>query len=217
MPLAFIGFTIAGIIFGVYAFTFYSFTKNKLPGYLNGYASTYALLALAFLIWGVISLVGDQNLLQWSVLFGNALLLAATTLLAAVLLKSKNKATILAIGFLLSAVLVWLRMTYYPPMPSIVNGILVFNTQAPVAIMLGAIFALIWLPANLSVAKLVSSKIPMPEMSFLYSFIYVASTFSAVLFISSDTIPLILLSFTALTLCFAMLLMSNFVLRKYLN
>ena len=214
MNLAFIGFSVAGVIFAVYAYTFYSLAGAKLPVFLKNYAFAYFSLALAFLIWAFAAL--NNSFLVNSVIIGNILLLLGSIFLLKVLFNNSKNTKILSIflGVILSLIFLWVRINYYQPTPFMLNGILIFNTQRIVAEILGLIFAFVWLPANLLVAKKVSATTGIQGMSFVYSFIYILSTVSAILFISVSTVSMVIASFVTLSLCFVMLIYSNYVINK---
>lgn len=216
LSLATIGFTITGIFFVIYAYTFYSLAGKKIQTILKSFSYAYFALAIAFLSWGVAAFIGEQNLLNLSVIGGNVLFLLSTIFLLDLYLSdNKNFRTAGLIGVsLLAIVFLWWRISYFPPRPILSDGILIFNTDFPVAVILSLIILLIWLPINIKVAKLVSQKIKAEGISFIYSSIYVMTTIAALLFISARTVPIIILSFTAITICFAMLIFSNIVIYK---
>jgi len=216
MPLATIGFTITGLFFGIYAYTFYALAGKKIKSVLKSFAYAYFSLALAFLSWGIAAFIGNQNLLNLSVISGNILLLLSTIFLLNIHLhQNKNYRTVGLVGaFLLALLFLWWRVSYFPPQPILSNGILVFNTDLPVAVILGLIILLIWLPTNIKVAKLISQKVKAEGISFIYSSIYVMATIASLLFIAARTIPVIIISFTGIAICFAMLIASNVVIDK---
>jgi hypothetical protein len=216
MNLAFVGFFIAGVVFMVYASSFYSLAGKKLPVFLRSYALAYFCLGLAFLIWAFAAI--NTGFLNSSVMVGDVLLLLGSIFLLAVLFNQNKNLKIFSVvmGIILAAVFIWLRMTYYLPMPLMSNGILVFNTQKVITVILSLIFILIWLPTNILVGKKVGANIPIEGISFVYSFIYGVSTIAAIFFISFKTVPMVVISFVTLGICFIMLLYSNYVLSKLL-
>ena len=216
MNLAFIGFLVAGVIFAVYAYTFYSLAGTKLPIFLKNYAFAYFSLALAFLIWAFAAL--NNNFLINSVIIGNILLLLGSIFLLNVLFNNSKNIKFLSIflGIVLSFIFLWVRINYYPPTPFMENGVLIFNTQKIISIILSSIFIFIWLPANLVTAKRVTANMPIQGMSFVYSFIYGISTIAAIFFIAFKTVPMVITAFVTLGICFVMLIYSNYVASKLL-
>ncbi len=216
MNLAFIGFFITGAVFAIYAYTFYSLAEKKLPVFLKNYAFAYFALALAFLIWAFAAL--NNNFLVNSVIIGNILLLLGSIFLLNVLFNNNKNIRILSIvvGIILSLAFIWMRLNYYQPTPFMSDGVLIFNTQKIISIILSSIFVFIWLPANLVAAKKVTANIPIQGMSFAYSFIYGISTIAAIFFIAFKTVPMVITSFVTLGICFAMLIYSNYVASKLL-
>lgn len=216
MNLAFIGFFIAGVVFAIYAYTFYILAGKKLPAFLKNYSFAYFALALAFLIWAFAAV--NNNFLVNSVIVGNVLLLLGSIFLLNVLFNNNKNIKILSIfiGLILSIIFIWVRINYYQPTPFMENGVLIFNTQKIISIILSSIFIFIWLPANLITARKVTANMPVQGMSFVYSFIYGVSTIAAIFFIASRTVPMVVTAFVTLGICFAMLIYSNYVAGKLL-
>ena len=217
MNLAFIGFSIAGVIFAIYAYTFYSLAGTKLPVFLKNYAFAYFALALAFLIWAFAAL--NNSFLVNSVIIGNILLLMGSIFLLNVLFNNNKNIKIFSVflGIVLSLIFVWVRINYYQPVPFMEDGVLIFNTQKVISIILSLIFIFIWLPANLVVAKKVTANVSIDGMTYAYSFVYGISTIATILFITFKTIPMVIISFVTLGICFVMLLYSNYVISKLPN
>ena len=94
------------------------------------------------------------------------------------------------------------------------DGILIFNTQTIVAIAIGLIFALIWLPVNLRVAKMITHKIKQDNINTIYSGIYAAVTVAALIFLAARRTIVVILSFSAIIICFVMLIWSNILVAK---
>lgn len=215
LPLASVGFFSAGLFFAIFAYTFYSLTKNKIPSVLKHFSYAYFTLAVAFIIWGIASLVGEQSLLQHAVSVGNVLLLFSTGFLLNIYFSDKkNKNYYLLCWGIVSILFLGWRALYFPPQPFLSNGIFIFNTQTPVAIILGVLLLLVWLPTNIKVSLLVVKKVKLKHVSSVYQFIYIMATIAALLFIAAKTIPIIILSFSALVLCFIMLIASNILLER---
>ena len=190
--LATLGFIITGVCFAAFAYTFKTkvIDKTKLP--LHQFSYAYYCLALALITWGIAAAIGGETLLMNSVIIGNAFLLLGTLFMLEIWL-GKEKLNWLLVFGLIGAVLMVLRFEYYPPAPYMQDGILIFNTQTAVALVLGAIFLLIWLPVNLRVAKLVTHAIRQDSIASIYSYIYIAATLSALIFIASRRVLTVVL------------------------
>ena len=216
MNLAFFGFAIAGLVFAFYALVFFRLAGRQLPVFLRAYAFAYVGLALAFLVWSVAALTPEY--LPGAVLAGNALLLAASCSLLIVLFAGKPALQRISFfgGLALSLLFLWFRVQYYAPVPFMADGILIFNTQKPIAMILAAVFILIWLPANLVAARHVTARMATPGMSSVYSFVYAVTTVAAILFITFKTPRMVVASFATLLICFVLLLYSNFIIKKLL-
>lgn len=218
IPLATIGFVTTGILLGIYAFTFNSYIGQKIHG-LKNFAYAFLSLSLAFIIWGLAALSGDIDLLSKSVLAGNALILVGSIFLLEILIdKTKiNKSLIIIISTILSLAFLWWRTNYFFPHPSLNNGVMIFNTEFPVTVILGLIILSIWLPSAIKVANIIANYLKMKNLSFLYSSIYIMATIAALMLMASTTMLTILLSFIGITLCFTMLLASNVTTGKLLR
>jgi hypothetical protein len=94
------------------------------------------------------------------------------------------------------------------------DGILIFNTQTAAALVLAGIFAIIWLPVNLKVAKLITHKAGLDNISSMYSAVYIAATIAALIFLAARRTITVLLSFAAIGICFVMLIRSNMLIAK---
>ena len=212
--LATLGFTIAGILFLIYAFSFRKAATESLKEKLSVYSFAYVFLGIAFLFWGIVTFIPSQ--LQNSVIIGDSLLLLGSVCLLSFIFAARQSARWVAIvvGLLASALFVWWRITYFFPAAVLQNGILIFNTQMPVAILLGLIFLAIWLPANLRAARLIGRELNDPAMTSIYLWIYIFSTIMAILFISVKTPTFVVVAFVMLGLCFVLLLYSNLVQKK---
>jgi hypothetical protein len=211
--LATLGFTITGVCFGIFAYTFNSLVARKANLKLSQFSYAYYSLALAFITWGVATAIGGDDVLKKSVIIGNGFLLVGTIFMLDIWLGKKNRiwlwfASVLAIGLL------YVRAVHYSPTPYMRGGILIFNTQTAVAIALGLIFALVWLPVNLRVAKLITTKIGQENINSTYSAIYVAATIAALIFLAARRTITVVLSFIAIGVCFVMLIWSNILVSK---
>lgn len=211
--LATLGFTITGLCFGIFAFTFNNLVVHKAKLKLSQFSYGYYSLALAFIIWGIASAIGGSTLLKHSVLVGDGLLLLGTLFMLDVWLGKKHRAW-LGLAAVVSVALLYIRISHFTPSPYMRSGILIFNTQTAVAVVLGLIIALIWLPVNLRVAKLVTQKIGQGEIAFIYSAMYTAATVAALIFLVARRTIVVVLSFIAIGVCFAMLITSNMLVAK---
>src|SRR3989338_4830342 len=174
IPLATIGFTIAGLFFAIYGGAISGLPQSRLPTQFKSSAHAYFFLATAFFIWAAAASLGD--LLTESVLIGNILILAGSIfMLNFIFADSDRRAFVLVVGILLSFVFFYLRLAVFIPQPEIINGILVFNTDLPIALLLAGIFGLIWLPANLRAAKILAQAGGQSQLQGVYSIIHIAT------------------------------------------
>lgn len=209
--LATAGFITTGIFFWVFTLGFLNLVVAKTGLKLKAFAYAYYCLGLALMIWGVASYIGSPEALARSVIIGDAILLLGTVLMLSVYTRNK---LLLSIAFLAAAALIFVRVRHYYPQPYIKNSLLIFNTQTPVAVMLSAILSLIWMPINLRVSSMVTQTLKQPSLRSLFFMTYSLANIAALIFISAKR-PLIAgLSFSALAVCFLLLIYSNFLVAK---
>jgi hypothetical protein len=211
--LAAFGFITTGICFAVFAYTFYKFVVLKAKLKLEAFSLAYLALAVAFVFWGVAAAFGNVDLLASSVIVGNGLIVLGSIAMLSLLPKQYRNMAV-AMGTLAGALLLYLRDMYYLPEPYMRGGILIFNTQLPVAMLLSAIFLFVWLPINVYVARQVAHAIRQDSIASIYSWIYGAATLCSIVFLSARRVVTVVLSFLAIGVCFVLLIMSNLLVDK---
>jgi len=211
--LATLGFITTGICFGIFAYTFNTLVVSKAKLKLSQFSYAYYSLGLGLLTWGIAAAIGGSDTLRLSVIIGNGFLLLGTLFMLDVWIPKKHKVWLWAAS-LVAIALLYVRAVYYSPTPYMRDGILIFNTQTIVAIAIGLIFALIWLPVNLRVAKMITHKIKQDNINTIYSGIYAAVTVAALIFLAARRTIVVILSFSAIIICFVMLIWSNILVAK---
>jgi hypothetical protein len=215
--LATIGFGLTGIMFGIFAYTFRSIVVMHTNLNLKAFSHAYYMLSLAFLLWAVAAAINKPRLLEFSVYMGDALiLLGSIFMMYLAVMHNKDKRPLYAAVYLF-IVLFALRAIFYIPKPQIVNGVLLFNTQLPVAAVLTGIFCLIWFPNNLRVSKQVTTIMKQKSIGSLYGALHGATTFSAIIFLSARRSFVVVSSFTILSLCILLLIFSNILVSKVME
>lgn len=215
--LAVVGFVVTGILFAVFALTVKQLTFKGRESEFNHYSIAYWLLAIAFLGYGLASTTGTGSVLNIAVIFGNIILLAATLFILNILLRGeKTRKTWLIVAAVLSVAMVVLRVTKYYPTPVIDESMLFFNSPRFVSFALSSIFLLIWLPVNLRISRLVLAGAKIRQLDNIYPLAYAAATISAVIFLLSKKPHALILSFTAISLSFVMLITANIFI-KYIR
>lgn len=212
--LAAAGFSVVGIFFGIFAYTFDSMVARRSHAKLGQFAYAYYSLALAFFVWGAASAVASHDVLQWSVIAGDGLLLLATFFLLDIVIGANYRRLWIAPAVLVSVALIYLRIKFYFPAPYMTEGVLVFNTQPLVATVLSLVFVLTWLPVNAWVARVVTHKSGLDSLMFSYLVIYSAATVGVVFFLFAHRPIIVVLSFLAIAVCFVMLIASNLLVRS---
>ena len=206
--LATVGFGVTGILFIVFALTIRSLAGTKLKRILDRYALAYVLVACAFIFWSIASASGTHGILGFSVVVGDILLFIATLLLAGILLEGNaNRKRWLYGAAIIGIALLVVRTVFFYPEPYMVNQVLFFISQRLVSFTLSSVFLFIWLPANLQIAHLVTRKAQ--SIASIYKFLYAAATLSAVIFLLSKAPLTLVLSFTAISLSFLLLIISS--------
>jgi hypothetical protein len=171
------------------------------------------------LFWGVAVLKADQYLLNLSVLVGNGLILFGSLFLLDLQSVTGKKGRIMAIVLLIifMALFFVLRIIYYPPSPTVENGILLFNTALPVFALLGIVFIGVWLPGCIKMAGMLATTLQDKRLTFLFGSVYAMTIVAALIFMAARTIPVVVASFVGIVLCFVMLIASNIIVGKMLQ
>ncbi len=214
MNLAFFGFTIAGVLFVIYALSFYWWRLKNDTLKRNCFAAAYFMTGLMFATWGM-AVQFFQDRLPSAILLGNVFLVAASVLMLNVFAGSKKQRLIVNVsGIIFGLVFIWVRWRYFLPEPKLVDGVLLLNTQPLISFFWMAIFAFVWLPADFEMAKLAAETVKLASMKSAFRVTYGVSVFSAIVFMSASTPKMAILSFAFLCFCFVMLLLSNVYLKK---
>lgn len=212
--LATIGFLAAALLLVLFSATFYSLVKTKHKS-LRPFAWAYLLVAVACLMWAVLSLMAANYMtLGRSVLIGDDLLMVASVCAAWVVIPPKWQNYVIPAALVLAVVLVYVRGTYYYPTPSLQGGVLFFNTQHPVAVALSAMLLVAWLPASMKVARTLTNTAVLKRYYSLYVSLYAMTVISAALFIQAHRRRIIILSFVAFAACILLLLLSNVAIKR---
>jgi hypothetical protein len=212
--LATFGFCVVAIFFAIFAFTFRSMVANRVLVGLRRFSYSYYLLALAFVIWAAASANGSGQVLQWSVVVGDGLLLLATFLLLDIVIGPRFRPVWIPLSLVAIAALLYVRIAFFFPNPYLTDGVLVFNAQTPVATALAVAFAFIWLPINAHVARKVANETGLSALWMTYLVIYSSAAVGAVVFLSARRPVVVILSFLAIGACFTVLIASNFLVKK---
>lgn len=206
--LATIGFLTTALLLILFAYTFNDLVVKDGEKELRPFALAYLLVALAFVMWGIVSLDSETTLLPRTVGVGDALLLTAS-LCAASAYITRRKGVILGFGAALGAALLYVRINHYYPHPSLDNGVLFFNTQRPIAVILSAIIVIAWLPACMKAARIITAKAGLQRYYQLYVCTYALAIISAALFIEARRRNVVIASFTLFGASALLMLISN--------
>jgi len=206
--LATIGFGITAILFFVFAATLRAWAKSDHIKVFGLYAQAYVLVAGAFILWSICSAIGNKDYLALSVVIGDIILLIATLLIATILFTGTTQQRLWLWGLGVAGVVaIAIRTIYFYPQPYMTHGVLFFNSQRAVSFTLSAAFLLIWLPVNLQVARLLTTKLPSHEQ--LLRILFAMATLSTVIFLLSKTPLALSLSFSAISASFLVLILAT--------
>jgi hypothetical protein len=206
--LATLGFIITAILLILFAYTFDSLVKKD-DKELRLFGLAYLLVAVAFLMWGLLSFSNASSTLPHSVLVGDALLFAASTCSALVFTPRKWRGLIAVGAVVVTIILLCVRAKYYYPVPSLHDGVLFFNTQRQVAVLLSTIVVVAWLPACMKVARIVTTKHGLQRYYSLYVSAYALTIITAALFIQARRRSVVIESFIGFAVSILLLLLSN--------
>ncbi|MFI5270845.1 MAG: hypothetical protein ACHQT9_02270 [Candidatus Saccharimonadales bacterium] len=211
--LATVGFIVTGICFFVFAFTFHQIIVDKVHLKVDSFVYAYYALGLAFITWGIAAAINKQVSLNHSIIIGDALLIIGTLFMFNVLLTKKYRFFIYP-AIVLGAYLLYLRAAIYTPIPYMKGGLLIFNSQFSVALILGILFIGIWLPGSVKVTFAITKKIHQDSIRNMYAYMYCTATFATLIFIAARRVLTVVISFIAMGVCFAMLIGSNLLMGK---
>lgn len=206
--LATIAFFTAAILLLLFAYTFNNLVIKDGHKELRPFALAYLLVALAFLMWGIVSLNSETTLLPRTVIAGDTLLLAASLCAMSTYL-TRYKGAVLGISVLVAAALMYIRIKRYYPHPFFDDGVLFFNVQRPIAVILSAIVVIAWLPACMKAARIITAKAGLQHYYQFYVSTYALAIISAVLFIEARRRNIVIASFTLFDVSVLLMLISN--------
>ncbi|GEM_PF-5987132 len=210
LPLATISFAVGALLFAGYAASLHWYTRNA--GVPRSYPCTYYALALAFFCWSAASAVGNSTVLAYSVLIGNALILFGTVCLINGLVAAQHKRVLTILASVLGLTLLILRIISFPPHPYLENGILIFNTDSSVSALYTLLFLFVWLPANMSVGKIMGAY--SGDHQFWIKWLFAVSTLAALLLPAVHSFYLVVGTFIVVILCYSVLIAMSILLRK---
>lgn len=209
--LATLGFLITATLLALFASMFDGIVK-KMSKSLRLFGLAYFLIAIAFLMWGILSVSNANSLLPHSVLVGDALLFLASICSALVFTPKKWKILVGISSIIAAAVLLFVRAKYYFPVPYLRDGILFFNTQGHVVVLLSIILVVAWFPSCLKVARIITSKANLGHYYSLYVLAYALPVITAVLFVEARRKTIIIESFVCFGVSIILLLLSNIII-----
>ena len=209
------GFIITSVVLALFAWTF-SAASRKVKVHLPLFVYTYYLLAVAFLMWGIAAWNGNAKFLQFTIFFGDVVLLAGTACLLATILSRNTLKEIAPSVAVISAAGLAIRAVYLPPIAYIQNGIIVFNIQRPVLWVITVVIACLWLPAHLLIMKSFMQRAKLASLVGPVVGIYAVICLSVLGFLSAHQRGVIIGAFTVMAVCFfGLLMLNNYIINQY--
>lgn len=210
--LGFIGFIVSSLLVIGFAASFERLISARLPDRLWQFVAAYYCLGITLAFWGIACLVKTPDWIRFSVLFGDGLLIAGTGLLATMLVPKRYVPVTAFVGLLATLFIAVGRPFIVPIHAYISDGILYFNTPRSVGALLIAALLFIWLPTAIRVSSLITLPLTDRTLRQLYIASYGIAIAVATIFITAHRRSVIIFSFAAITLMFALLVASNFAL-----
>ncbi len=202
-----LGFLLTALILFLFAYTFDRLVKKDDPT-LRPFGFAYLLIGLAFLMWGFLSLANAQSSLAHSVLIGDVLIFAATTASLLILVPKHWQRIMVLAAAAVTLMVMYIRIKYYYPDPFFLNGILYFNIQHPIAILI-SVAVVGWLPACMKAAQTVTTRKNLQRFYPIYLSAYALTIVTAALFIQAQRRVIIIESFIAFAASVVLLLLSH--------
>lgn len=204
-----IGFIIASLAFLAYGFTSYKLAKHKNNFDRKSYFVAYILVATACVVWGV-GIHLEQILLNNAVILGDCLLFGATIALLVTTVKKAEKVPAIITGILVFGLLLWVRLLSVVNNPTIIDGILVFNTPRIFGGLLSIAILIVWVKANMHYFTEVIDKKLQPILRPSYFSMNVLGFISVTGFLFARKSLTIIVSFSMLVGCFVLLSLLNY-------
>ncbi len=213
--LATIGFVVVGLFFAVFGVSFELLVVRKTKLHLTEFAIANGLMALAFWLLATITYLSAIGPLQVGVIVVDGIIIAATVAVADVFLAMvRYREVWLVVSVIASFYLLSDRVSSYPPVPYVHNGLLVMNDQLPVTLSLVALALLVWLPVCILMTREITHEIGQTAHWIWYAVLYIASFVLALTFALSGRMELMVGAFAGLVVCFALLLAANLHVAK---
>lgn len=204
-----IGFFVASLAFLAYGFTSYKLAKHKQSFDRKSYLIAYILVATACAVWGA-GIHLEQIVLNNAVILGDCLLFGATIALLVTSVKKAEKIPAIITGILVFGLLLWVRLLSVAKNPTVVYGILVFNTPRIFGGLLSIAILIVWVKANMHYFTEVINKKLQPILRPSYFSMNVLGFISVTGFLFARKSLTIIVSFSMLVGSFVMLSLLNY-------
>jgi hypothetical protein len=208
-----VGFSAAALIFAAYAATSSGLGKKAGRFDIQSYVWAYGMAVLAFVSWGVATLL-DEGLLLPAVLVGDIFIMASSVLLLRIQLPDKNRNLYLFVAIVLfGAALAYRALS--EPGPVMRDSVLAFNTPPLFAALLAVVLLAVWVRSNLRFySQVVQRAMPLPVLRTSYVTSNVMAFIGICGFLFARKWETTVLSFSMVVLAFATLTALNHVAKQ---
>ncbi len=210
--LGFIGFSIAAILVGLFAFSFNRYFQTLSFHTRHTFVSAFILLALALFVWGFAPLINIPSVTTALVFAGDALLILGTGYLISAQLKMPS--LWLLVVAVVGVAILTLRAFVFQPAAFVQDGILHFNLEGEARLVILAILAFIWMPLGIRVTQLAVRSKGAVQFSGLIALVFIAALIFAALFIAARQTEIIIASFAALAFSFLVLALLPWLINR---
>jgi len=200
--LGFIGFIVAAVAIGAFAVTAYDAYGELDSGRRNAFSAAFYLLSMAMLVWAGVSVGNDVRVTRTLMLASDVIVAVATGYMAYILLADRWQPWFAGPFAVIGAGLIALRAYVYVPQAFVSDGLLYFNlAPGPQAVIVG-LFALVWLPAEVVVARRALSPQRLPGLQHGVVAVFLSLVITLAFLLSTQRASGITSSFVAIIVLF---------------
>lgn len=212
--LGVVGFIAGSIVVGSFAYSAQRAYATTVPSRkLRLFTAAFGALAAAMLIWSFAAAAHNPLSIQELVLASDCLLLFATGCMLLLLLNHTSISLLVLLAFA-GSLLIGLRAFAYPPTALVRNGLLYFNLDSPLKVIFVGAFALIWLPAVMTVAGYAGREKSFPGLQNALTLAFAALIVVTGLFVATRRSSVIIGLFILIPLLFLAMTAINFIVLK---
>lgn len=212
--VGFIGFTLAAIIVGLFALSFYRTFQAFPERQRQLFSGAFLLLASALFVWGFAPLLNIESLVNPLVFAGDALLVVGTCFLISAQSRTPHLWLTIILA-LAGTALVTARVYVAAPTASVSGGLLHFELEGAARYAVLALLAFIWMPFGARITQAAVKSRGLPQFSGIIAFVYAVSLICAAVFVGARQNSMIVMTFVALCLTFLILAFLPLLIDRY--